>query len=180
MLYCLFLQCSTPSSLVNFGKSTQPHFALPLQPSFCCISLALIRASTCRLLEQASFFTPMVITAMLNCALQQMAIVKDVIWMNLIGAGGPILCVCFCVCIAVQCVEADAATNTQWPQRSLIVCLHNKSNVSGGDYLYKDCVKQMNHQFAQLDSFSCCVCVCVIVPEDCICVYIYLCFPVIP
>ena len=40
-----------------------------------------------------------------------------------------------CVCVyrkAFQgdCVEAEAATNTQRPHRSLIVCLHNKSNVS--------------------------------------------------
>lgn len=36
-----------------------------------------------------------------------------------------------CVCaFQGECVGAEAVTNSQWSHRSLIVCLHNKSNVS--------------------------------------------------
>lgn len=69
---------------------------------------------------------------MLNCAPQQMAIVKDVTEMNL-GDMGSNRCVCvsvYCNAFQGECVEAEAATNTQRPHRSLIVYLHNKSNVS--------------------------------------------------
>lgn len=40
------------------------------------------------------------------------------------------LSVCSRLLSEVKRVEAEAATNSQWPHRSLIVCLHNKSNVS--------------------------------------------------
>lgn len=59
-----------------------------------------------------------------------MAIVKNVTQMSPLGA---IIDVCVCVCVTVLSwveLEAEAATNTQRPLRSLIVCLHNKSNVS--------------------------------------------------
>lgn len=80
-----------------------------------------------------------------------------------------------CYIYARVCVGAEAAENTV-AQHSLIVWLHNKSNVSGGDYLYKERVKQINHQFSQLCIFIYLFFTCMLLAHDfCICAFC-LCF----
>ena len=73
-------------------------------------------------------------------------------------------------------VEAEAATNTQRAHCSLIVCLHNKSNVSREIIYTRGCDKEMNHQFAQLYVFLHCVYyVSVLVPAGCAYIMIFAC-----
>lgn len=72
-------------------------------------------------------------------------------------------CVCLCVCHSAFWgeLEAEAAANTQRPLRSLIVCLHNKSNVSR-EIIYTRTVlnKWMPHLLNARAFFMLCFAIC--------------------